>query len=162
VAAAAGGGNGAGVPGLPLLLLLDGVSLIGGGEGTIVFERGDSSASVNNEFSGGRLCRLGARGWWLSRRGGGGAGAWTLTRRLEERDRVESAEDLRSERSVSSCWIADAALEVTLLSDRPCGCRLGGGAGFLAGWGVVAGAPTTVCDAFGGVGGLGMIIFSPG
>jgi len=34
------------------------------------------------EFDGRELC--------VGRRGGGGAGAWMLTRRLEERERVES------------------------------------------------------------------------
>lgn len=33
---------------------------------------------------------------WFGRRGGGGAGAWMLTRRLEERDRVESTEERRA------------------------------------------------------------------
>jgi len=32
---------------------------------------------------------------WLGRRGGGGAGACTLTRRLDERERVESCDDRR-------------------------------------------------------------------
>lgn len=158
-----GGGKGADAPGVPPLLLLGvGVSVIGGGEGTIVCERGEGSASPGDAFDGGRLCRLEARDWWLGRRGGGGAGAWMLTRRLEERDRVESTEDRRSGESVSSCCIAKAALGVTLLSDRPCGCRLGGGAGFLLGCGVAAGTLTNACDTFGGVGGLGMIMFRPG
>lgn len=54
------------------------------------------------DSAGGKLCELGAREGWLGRRGGGGAGARTLTRRLEERDRVESNEDRLSEESVSS------------------------------------------------------------
>lgn len=34
--------------------------------------------------------------WWFGRRGGGGAGAWMLTRRLEDRDLVESMDPRRA------------------------------------------------------------------
>lgn len=103
---------------------------------------------------------LEAREACAGRRGGGGAGAWTLTRRLEERDLTESSEDLLMDWSVSSCWAADItagvlAGVVILLSDRPWGCRLGGGGGFL---GVGDNAPVAVDvprEAFGGVGGRG-------
>jgi hypothetical protein len=94
---------------------------------------------------------------WLGRRGGGGAGAWMLTRKLEERDLVESTEDRRKGESGSSGPTVDCdAAAVTLLSVRPCGWRLGGGAGFLD-WVFEA-----VRDGFGGVGGLGdMVMPSP-
>ena len=45
---------------------------------------------------GGIVDELELRGVCAARRGGGGAGgAWTLTRRLEERERVESNEERR-------------------------------------------------------------------
>ena len=84
-----------------------------------------------------------------------------LTRRLEERERVESKEERRREVSVSSCWVSnDAALEVVRLSERPCGWRRGGGTGFLVGWGVEDGALMLACDALGAL--AGMMMLSPG
>lgn len=139
-----------------------GVPLSGGGEATIGPDGGECSTAEADSagfFSlpgvitaGGKENELEARGAWLGLRGGGGAGAWTLARRLEDRDLVESNDDRRIDESASSCW-------TVLLSDRPCGCRLGGGAGFLA----AGGAGAIACDAFGGVGGLtGMTMFNPG
>ncbi len=91
----AGGGGGGGM-----------VGSMGAGEAEMGWDRvnGDGSAAVS-PIEGGGLMAAVLRGvcCWLGRRGGGGAGAWTLTRRLEERDRVESNEDRRSEVSVSSC-----------------------------------------------------------
>jgi hypothetical protein len=64
---------------------------------------------------------------------------------------------------VSSCRSDPVALGTVLLSDRPCGCLLGGGAGFLVGCEVVTGGFGVVCGTFGGVGGRGgMMMLSPG
>ena len=100
------------VPGV----LLAELSLIGGGEATIGGNEGNEGvgseeASTGSAFGGGMLCELEPHEGWLGRRGGGGAGAWTFARRLEERDLVESKEERRSDASVSSCWTIDAALE---------------------------------------------------
>jgi hypothetical protein len=155
---------------VPGVLALLGVSPIGEGEVVSGPDNGEGEGSVGKVAAspgdvadGGRDCELATREGWLGRRGGGGAGAWMLTRRLEERDLVESSEDRLCDGSVSSCWITGAALEVTLLSNRPWGWRRGGGAGFLVGCGVAAGGLETACDVFGGVGGLGgMRMLSPG
>jgi len=79
---------------------------------------------------------------WLGRRGGGGAGAWMLTRRLDERDRVESTEPRRAGSGSSPLGavvdIAAVAAELgfgamdALLSVLAWGFLLGGGAGFRA------------------------------
>jgi len=84
---------------------------------------------------------LEARDTWFGLLGGGGAGACTLTRRLEERERVESCDDRLTDVSTSSeseggALTGAGAGAVTmieaLLSDLPWGCRLaGGGGGFL-------------------------------
>lgn len=97
---------------------------------------------------------------WLGRRGGGGAGACIATRRLDDRDRVESCDERRcpdkgSSVKVDSVCKAGAALGAkSLLSDREWGLRLGGGAGFLGSGGL--GVVMAACEAFGGVGGRGV------
>ena len=77
----------------------------------------------------------------VGRREGGGAGAWTLTRRLEDRDRVESAE----ERLTCSCSLAgepaapgglDFVVMDDLLSNLAWGVLRGGGVGFTEARGV--------------------------
>lgn len=123
----AGAGAGVAVPGvwlLLLLLLLVDVSPMRGGEDVITIrwpgvDKGEGTCSAvgartltsEGDFSPpgdatpakeGELNELDARGAWPGRRGGGGAGAWTLTRRLEERDLVESTDDRRSDGSLSS------------------------------------------------------------
>lgn len=149
------------------MLGVGGVSPVAGCEATAGPERGDFSAASGRlglfsppgdaAAAGGEANEPEARCAWLGRRGGGGAGAWMLTRRLEERDGVESTDERLIRASASSWRSVAAALGTVLLPDRPCGCRLGGGGGFLA-----AGVFDTTCDAFGGVGGLGDMMFSPG
>lgn len=90
--------------------------------------------------------------WLAARRGGGGAGPARLTRRLDDRDRCDSSEDLGGSVTASSNVSVSVA---SLLSLLACPCRLGGGAGFLN---VEEGFEIGVdaeCDALGGVGGLG-------
>jgi hypothetical protein len=159
------------VPGVLALLGVSATS-IGGGEATIGPDNdegeGEGSAegvvaSPGDVTDGGRLCELAAREGWPGRRGGGGAGAWMLTRKLDERDLIESREDRLCEGSVSSCWVIGGPAEATLLSERPWGWRRGGGAGFFVPCDAVAGGLEIACDALGGVGGRGgMIMLSPG
>ena len=76
----------------------------------VVVEAGSTSAA--GVVVCGIVDELEPRGVCAARRGGGGAGgAWTLTRRLEERERVESNEERRADGSVPSSWSIDAALE---------------------------------------------------
>lgn len=76
------------------------------------------------------------RDTWLGLRGGGGAGAWLLPRVLDERDSVESCDDLRMFSSgreampAGDIALGTVAAEV-LPSCRWCRVRGGGGAGFL-------------------------------
>jgi len=86
---------------------------MGGGDATIGGSEGvrSKAASAGAAFGGGMLCELEPRDGWLGRRGGGGAGAWTFARKLEERDLVESTEERLRDASGSSCWTIDAALE---------------------------------------------------
>jgi hypothetical protein len=77
-----------------------------------------------------------------------------LTRRLDERERVESCEERLAVRSRSSGLCADGgdaavAWIEARLSDRPCGWRLGGGGGFFICEAVDGGVGM---GAFGGVG----------
>lgn len=65
--------------------------------------------------------------WLAARRGGGGAGPVRLTRRLDDRDRCDSKEDLGGVVASSS----DVSITDGLLSLLACPCRRGGGAGFL-------------------------------
>lgn len=112
-----------------------------------------------NDTADGEVNELDALCPWFGRLGGGGAGAFTFTRMLDERERVESRDDLGGAGSASSTlWgVVDAdpgvipLLEGGLFSVFPCVFRLGGGTGFLGPCTVLV---LRVWDIFGGVGGL--------